>query len=245
MFLEVHTWIFVQLIFVEAVSSIFVSCLPKSWWKMLSLSWSMSGKYSTVGYLSICFFQCASYLLGRNFEHSSRSSNIDQVTFKMPLSQKMPWQWRKSFSPKRPFLPLVLIKNNNNKHAEYHGIFILFKGQIYWKQGSHISLLFGTWTFRIISFHVWVKPRFLLLIQPDKLRWRSRFARTHSYHAYQESGQGNICSFHQEKVTFLSSYLLSAQKKNLVTRKIMPIQNISLVCQKNVLNSCICHRVDI
>ena len=95
-------------------------------------------------YLSICFFQCASYLLGRNFEHSSRSSNIDQVTFKMPLSQKMPWQWRKSFSPKRPFLPLVLIKNNNNKHAEYHGIFILFKGQIYWKQGSHISLLFGT-----------------------------------------------------------------------------------------------------
>ena len=77
--------------------------------------------------------------MGRNFELS-----CDQVTFKMPLSKKMPWQWRKSFSSKRPFLPLVLNKNNNNKHAEYHGIFILFKVQIYWKQGSHISLLFGT-----------------------------------------------------------------------------------------------------
>ena len=99
----------------------------------------MSGKYSTLGYLSKCCFQCASYLLERNFEHS-----CDQVTFKMPLSKKMLWQWRKSVSSKRPFLPLVLNKNNNNKHAEYHGIFILFKVQIYWKQGSHISLLFGT-----------------------------------------------------------------------------------------------------
>ena len=35
-------------------------------------------------------------------------------------------------------------KNNNNKHAEYHAIFIAFKGQIYSKQGSHVSLLFGT-----------------------------------------------------------------------------------------------------
>ena len=117
----------------------FFSYLPKSWWKMLLVSWSMSGKYSTVEYLLKCCFQCVSYLLERNFEHS-----CDQVTFKMPLSKKMPWHWRKSFSSKRPFLPLVLNKNNNNKHAEYHGIFILFKVQIYWKQGSHISLLFGT-----------------------------------------------------------------------------------------------------
>ena len=34
-------------------------------------------------------------------------------------------------------------KNNNNKHAEYNGILILFKGQIYSKQGSHVSLLIG------------------------------------------------------------------------------------------------------
>ena len=27
-----------------------------------------------------------------------------------------------SFSSKRPLLPLVLNKNNNNKHAEYHGL---------------------------------------------------------------------------------------------------------------------------
>ena len=85
--------------------------------------------------------------MGRNFEHS-----CDQVTFKLPLFKKTPWQWRKSFSSKRLFLPLVLSKNNNNEHAEYHGIFILFKGQIYSKQGSHIFLLFGTWTcFRITS----------------------------------------------------------------------------------------------
>ena len=159
MFFEVHTWVFVQLIFFDALSSIFVSCLPKSWWKMLRVSWSMSGKYSTVGYLSKCCFQCVSYLLKRNFEHS-----CDQVTFKMPLLKKMPWQWRKSFSSKHLFLPLVLNKNNNNKHAEYHGIFILFKDQIYSKQGSHISLLLGTWTcFRIIS-HVWIKPTLLLSI---------------------------------------------------------------------------------
>ena len=116
----------------------FFSYLPKSWWKMLLVSWSMSGKYSTVEYLLKCCFQCVSYLLESNFEHS-----CDQVTFKMPLSKKMPWQWRKSFSSKRPFLPVVLNKNNNNKHAEYHGIFVLFKVQIYSKQGSHVSLLFG------------------------------------------------------------------------------------------------------
>ena len=117
------------------------------------VSWSMSRKYSTVGYLSKCCFQCVSYLLKRNFEHS-----CDQVTFKMPLLKKMPWQWRKSFSSKRPFLPLVLNKNNNNKHAEDH------EGQIYSEQGTHISLLFGTWTcFRVIS-HVWIKPTFLLAI---------------------------------------------------------------------------------
>ena len=35
---------------------------------------------------------------------------------------------------------------------EYNGIFILFKGQIYSKQGSHISFLFGIWTyFKYIS----------------------------------------------------------------------------------------------
>ena len=53
-------------------------------------------------------------------------------------------------------------KQKNNKHAEYHDIFIPFKGQIYLKQGSHVSFLFGTWTLVLFS-HVWVKPRFLLL----------------------------------------------------------------------------------
>ena len=36
-------------------------------------------------------------------------------------------------------------KNDNNKHTEYHVIFIPFKDQIYSKQGSHFSLLFGAW----------------------------------------------------------------------------------------------------
>ena len=38
MFSKVHTWIFVQLIFFQALSLIFVSCLPKSWWKMWHVS---------------------------------------------------------------------------------------------------------------------------------------------------------------------------------------------------------------
>ena len=41
-------------------------------------------------------------------------------------------------------------QNNNNEHTEYHVIFITFKDQIYSKQGSHVSFLFGTWTFGII-----------------------------------------------------------------------------------------------
>ena len=60
------------------------------------------------------------------------------------------------------FLPLVVNKNNNNEHVEYHVIFIPFKGQIYSKQGSHVSLLFETWTLALFS-HVLVKPKFLLL----------------------------------------------------------------------------------
>ena len=51
---------------------------------------------------------------------------------------------------KCPFLQLVLNKNNNKKHAEYHIIFIPFKGQIYSKQGSHVYFSFGTWTFSSI-----------------------------------------------------------------------------------------------
>ena len=41
---------------------------------------------------------------------------------------------------------MVLNKNNNNEQAEYHGIIISFKDKIYSKQGSHIFLLFETWT---------------------------------------------------------------------------------------------------
>ena len=62
---------------------------------------------------------------------------------------------------------MVLNKSNNNKLAEYHGIFIPFQGQIYSKQGSHISLLFGTW----------MKPKnFYCWHWPDKLCWRSTFS---------------------------------------------------------------------
>ena len=68
---------------------------------------------------------------------------------------------------KCPFLPLVLNKSNNNRLAEYHGIFIPFQGQVYSKQGSHISLLFGTW----------MKPKnFYCWHWPDKLCWRSTFS---------------------------------------------------------------------
>ena len=113
----------------------------------------MSIKYKTVGYLSKCFCQCASWLLRRDFEDS-----CDKVTFRMPLSKKITITVMEVFLF-QVLLPLVL--NKNNKHAEYHVIFIPFKGQIYSKYGSHVSLLFGKWTLVIFS-HVWVEPKFLL-----------------------------------------------------------------------------------
>ena len=95
----------------------------------------MSIKYSTVGYLSNYCFQCC-FLLRRNFEHS-----CDQVIFRMPFSKKKLIE-QNLFSSKCRFLPLVQNENNNNEHGEYHGIFLLFRVQIYSKQGSHIPLLF-------------------------------------------------------------------------------------------------------
>ena len=127
------------------------------------------------------------------------------------------------------FLQLALNKNNNNKHAEYHDIFIPFKGQIYSKQGSHISLLLGTWTFSIIfpclgeAKVPTVNSDLTNFVDVQRLHEHIPNMLTKNY-------VKAICSFHQEKVTFLSSYLLSPRKKNLVTRKIMLIQNISHAC---------------
>ena len=101
MLFEVHTSIFVQLIIFEELSSFFVSCLPKSWWKMLPVSWSMSGKYSNVGYLSKCCFQ-----LPRNYLEGTLNMAVIKQLSKCHFRKKMPWQWWKSFSSKRPFLPL-------------------------------------------------------------------------------------------------------------------------------------------
>ena len=84
-------------------------------------------------------FSMCLVFIGKELWTWLRSSNFQNATF-----EKNARRWRKSFSSKRPFLPLVLNKNNSNKHAEYHGIFMLFKVQIYSKQGSHICLLFGT-----------------------------------------------------------------------------------------------------
>ena len=65
-------------------------------------------------------------------------------------------------------LPLVLNKDNNNELAEYRGIFILFKGHIYSKPGSHISLLLDRWTY-VLFPHIWVKPKSLL----STLTWQT------------------------------------------------------------------------
>ena len=64
------------------------------------------------------------------------------------------------------FLLLVLNKNNNNEQAEYQGIFIPFKNNIYSKQGSNISLLFGAWDL-ILSPHA--------AAQPEMFQVRGRF----------------------------------------------------------------------
>ena len=61
---------------------------------------------------------------------------------------------------------------------KYHVIFTPFKGQIYSKQGSHVSLMFGTWTFVLFS-HVWWNQRFYCYLWADKLRRRSTFAWKH------------------------------------------------------------------
>ena len=71
-------------------------------------------------------------------------------------------------------------KNNNNKHAEYLFIFIPFKCQIYSKQRSHASLLFGTCsnfskTLVNIIFPCSGDTKVSTeLIWPDKLRRRSK-----------------------------------------------------------------------
>ena len=46
---------------------------------------------------------------------------------------------------------------SNDEHAESHDIFIPFKDKIYSKQGSHISLLFGTWTL-VLFPHAGAQP---------------------------------------------------------------------------------------
>ena len=69
-----------------------------------------------------------------------------------------------------PFITVFLNKNNSNEYAGYYDIFIPFKGHIYSKQGSHISLLFGTWI--LVSFaYVWVK----LILLPLTLTWQTFF----------------------------------------------------------------------
>ena len=45
-----------------------------------------------------------------------------------------------------PFLTVGSKQNDNNEQGEYNGIFIPFKGKIYSKRASIISLLFETWT---------------------------------------------------------------------------------------------------
>ena len=142
------------------------------------------------------------------------------------------------------FLQLALKKNNNNKHAEYHDSFIPFKGQIYSKQGSHISLLFCTWTFSIILSCLG-EAKFLLLT----LTW-------------QTSLTFNFCTN-----TFLlclprimsRQYLFISSRKRYLSLKLSTVcpqeksshkknhadSEYSTCLLKNVLTCSICHRVDI
>ena len=66
------------------------------------------------------------------------------INFQNATFEKIYHNSDRSFSFKCSFLPLVLNKNNNEKHAEYHVTFTPFQGRIYSKQGSHVSALFGT-----------------------------------------------------------------------------------------------------
>ena len=64
----------------------------------------------------------------------------------MPLSKKNSITVAEVALIKVSFLKIGSKQNNKNEHGEYHDILNSFKDKIYSKQGSHISLLFGTWT---------------------------------------------------------------------------------------------------
>ena len=94
--------------FLLQFSSIFVSWSFSK--KKLDACWFMSVKSSTVGCFSKCCCQRVSQLL-RTILKQLWSSNFQNSTF-----EKLPYQWRKSFSSKCSFLPLVLDKNENTRY---------------------------------------------------------------------------------------------------------------------------------
>ena len=97
------------------------------------------------------FCQCG---LRTNFKHS-----CDQVTFSVTFSMVLSKNYHNSdgscshqnvISYRRSYT------KNKNENTKYHSILISFKSQVYSRQGSPISLLFGTRS--LVSYlHVWVK----------------------------------------------------------------------------------------
>ena len=92
-----------------------------------------------------------------NFEKKFKQS-CDQVTFRMLRSNKITKTVTKVVLNQASLFTLVLNKNDNNEHLELHEIVIPLKDEIYSKQGSHISLLFGTRTFWVLFPNAGVQP---------------------------------------------------------------------------------------
>ena len=135
---EVQARVFVQLITFQAISSIFIYFMMSSQVLMKQLTCTLihvrkifNCRVSFKMLLSMCLM-----IFEKELRTYHWPSNFQNGTF-----EKLPQEWRTSFSFKRTFLPLVLRKKNKNENTEYHSIFIPFKSQVYKTRQSYFSLV--------------------------------------------------------------------------------------------------------
>ena len=148
MFFKVYTWIFVHLF-----SGAFINFLCHDVYRSQDIARILTHVCKLLNFmisLKMLFSMCL-VILAKELWNS-----CDQVIFRMLLLNKITIKVTEVVLNQVSFLT-VLNKNNSYERAEYHGIFIPFKDKIYWKQGSHISLLFGTWTLLLFP-HAGAKP---------------------------------------------------------------------------------------
>ena len=93
----------------------------------------------------------------------------------MTILKKIAWIVTEVVLIQVSFLNVGSKQNDNNEQGEYNGIFIPFKGKIYSKWGSQISLLFETWTL-VLFLHADA--------QPDIFQGRGGFVELGHFHKH-------------------------------------------------------------